>query len=161
MPSPASSNFWIVRKHRTIALARTLQAHAEESGCPTGVLCEVARELQQCMAPLLALNGDEIVGASLLQSMEGECRTSPTPEEEAALLGDIKPDIQSDVKPNIEAPQVPELLEICEQAQSAEQTIAPTASPLSPPSPPSPLPSLKAKKPRSRTIGADAIGAAQ
>ena len=88
MPSPAFSNFRIMRQQRTLALARVLQAHTEESGCPTGVLCEVARELQWCMTPLLAFNGDEIVEASLLQSMEGECRTSPIPEEQAVLLGD-------------------------------------------------------------------------
>ena len=42
MPSPASSNFRRMREQMTLALARALQAHAEESGCPTGVLSEVA-----------------------------------------------------------------------------------------------------------------------
>ena len=109
-----------MREQRTLTLTRVLQANVEESGCPTGVLCEAARELQWCMTPLLALNRDEIVEASLLQSLEGECGTSPMSEEEAALLGDVESDIQSDVKPDIEVPQVPELLEISEQAQSAE-----------------------------------------
>ena len=113
MPSPASSNFRVVREQRTLALARALQAHAEESGCPAGVLCDAGRELQWCMAPLLALSGDEIVEASL-QPVEGECRTSLTPEKEATLLGNIKPDIQSDVKPDIKAPHVLALLEIWE-----------------------------------------------
>ena len=72
------------------------------------------------MSPLLALNGDKIVEASLVQSMEGEYRTSPMPEEEAALLGDIKLDIQSDLQPDTEAPKVSELLEIHEKAQPAE-----------------------------------------
>ena len=72
MPSPASSNCRVMREQRTLALARVLQSHAKESGCPTGVLCDAARELQWCMAPLLALSGDEIVGASLLQPVEGE-----------------------------------------------------------------------------------------
>ena len=49
-----------------MALARVLQACAEESGFLTGVLCDAVWELQRCMAPLLALNGDEIVEASLL-----------------------------------------------------------------------------------------------
>ena len=89
-PSPASSNFRVMREQRTLALARVLQAHTKESGCPAGVLCDTARELQQGMAPLLALN-DEIVEASLLQPMEGEHRTSPMPEEEATLLANIKP----------------------------------------------------------------------
>ena len=79
--------------------------------------------------------------------MEGEHRTSPTPEEEATLLGNIKPDILSDIKLHIEAPKVPELLEIHKQAQPTERTVTPTASPPSSPSPQSPLPSLKAKKP--------------
>ena len=67
-----------------------LQAHAEESGCPTGVLCEVVWEMQWCMAPLLVLNSSDIVEASLLKSVEGEHRTSPMPEEEAALLSNVK-----------------------------------------------------------------------
>ena len=146
-----------MREQRTLALARVLQACARESSCPTGVLCEAARELQWCMAPLLALNGDKIVVASLLQSVKGECGTSPTPEEEAVLLSDIKSDIQSDIG----APQVPELLEIHEQAQPTGQSFALTSSPLSPPSPPSTLPPLKAKKPQSRTPGADVIDTTQ
>ena len=39
------------------------------------------------MAPLMCLNGDEIVEAVLLEPMDNETGTSPTPEEEAALLG--------------------------------------------------------------------------
>ena len=61
MPSPASSNFRIMKEQKTLALARVLQAYAKESGCPTGVLCEVEWELQLCMAPLLVFNGYEIV----------------------------------------------------------------------------------------------------
>ena len=84
-----------------MALARVLQAHAEESWFPTGVLCGAVWKLQWCMAPLLVLNSDEIVEASLLQPIEGECRTSPTPEEEATLLGNVKPNIKHEIKPNI------------------------------------------------------------
>ena len=104
MPSPTSPNFQIMRQQKTLALARVLQAHDEESGFPTGVLCDVAWELQQCMAPLFIPNGDEIVEASLLRPIEGECRTSPTPEEESALLGEIK----ANIKPDIKLLQVPE-----------------------------------------------------
>ena len=132
MPSPASSKFRVMREQRTLALERVLHANTEESGCPMGVLCKVVRELQMCMAHLLALNGDEIVEASFLQPMEGEHGTSPMPEEEAALMGDIKPDIQSDIKPDIKAPHVPVLLEIQEQTQPAEWTVTPTTSPTSP-----------------------------
>ena len=150
---PTSSNLWIMREQKTLALARMLQTHTEESGCPSRVLCEEAWELQQCMAPLLVLNGNKIVEVSLLKSIEGECGTSPMPEEEATLLGNTIPDT--------ETPQVPEQLEICEQVQPAEQTVAPTASLPPPPSPPSPLPSLKAKKSQERATRVDAIGATQ
>ena len=104
----------------TMASARALQACAEESGFPTRVFCDVAWELQWCMAPLLVLNGVKIVEASILRPIEGECRTSPTSEEEAALLGDIELNIKTDIKHEIELPQGPGQLEICEQVQPAE-----------------------------------------
>ena len=96
-----------------MALAKMLQACTEKSEFPTEVLSGAAHELQQCMAPLLVLNGDEIVEVSLLRLIEGECRTSPMPEE-ATLLGDIKPDITHDIKCKIESPRVSEQLQICE-----------------------------------------------
>ena len=55
---------------------------------PPGVLCDVACDLQRCMAPLMCLEGDEIVEASLLGPTDDESRMCPTPEEEALLLGD-------------------------------------------------------------------------
>ena len=142
-----------MREQKTPALARTPQAHTKESECPTGVLCEAAWELQLCMAALLVLNSNEIVEPLLQKAVEGECGTPLTPEEEAALLGNIKPDI--------EVPQVPEWLEIHEQVQSAEQTAAPTAPFISLPSPPSPLPSPRAKKPKERAARVDAISVTQ
>ena len=104
MPSPASSNFWIMRQQKTMALARALQACTEEAGFPTGVLCDVAWELQWYMAPLFVLNGNEIVEATLLRSIEEEHRTSPTPEAEAALLGDIKFETKPEIKHKVEPP---------------------------------------------------------
>ena len=80
MPSPTSSNFQIMRQQKTMALAKLLQACTKESGFPTGVLCDVMWELQWCMAPLLVLKSDEIVEASLLRPIEGECGTSPMPK---------------------------------------------------------------------------------
>ena len=74
-------------------------------------------------------------------------------KEEAALLGNIKPDI--------ETPHVPEQLEIHVQVQTAEQTANSTASLPTPPSQPSSLPSQKAKKPQERATRADIIGATQ
>ena len=73
-----------------MALARVLQTYMKESGSPTGVFCNAVQDLQWCMAPLLAINSDEIVGASLLSPIGEECRTSPTPEEEAILLGNFE-----------------------------------------------------------------------
>ena len=89
-----------------MALARVLQACTEESGSAIGVLCEAGTAMVH--GPLLVLNSDKIVQASLLRPVKGEYRTSPTPEEEATLLGDIK----SKVKHKTELPQVPEQLEI-------------------------------------------------
>ena len=74
-----------------------------------------------CSSTWLVLYGNEIVDTLLLRPVEGgECRTSPMPEEEATLLGDIKSNIKPDVKHEIELPQVPEKLEIQEQVQPAE-----------------------------------------
>ena len=86
---PSSSdpqNFQVVDQENTLALAQALQAFAEASGAKPEVLCGAVRELQQCMAPSMAINGDEIMEASLLGPIEEEQRP-PTPEEETTLLG--------------------------------------------------------------------------
>ena len=93
MPSPTSSNFWIMRQQKAMALARPLKAHAEESWFLIG-----SSVMQQWMAPPIVLNGDEIVEATLLTPVEGECRTSPMPEEKATLLGDITPKIKHEIE---------------------------------------------------------------
>ena len=136
-----------------MALLRTLQACTKESGFPIGVLCDAAQELQQFMAPLSALNGEEIVDASLLRPAWGECRSSSTPEKKATLLGDHR----CEIKCKIEPPPVPEQLEICEFVQPAEWTAAPTASLPSSPSQPGHLPSQKAKKSLVRATQVDTI----
>ena len=46
-----------MRQKKTLALAPVLQAFTEEPGVTTGILCESARELQKCMAPLMTLSG--------------------------------------------------------------------------------------------------------
>ena len=116
------------------------------------------------MAPLLVLNGNKIIEASLLRHA-GECRTSPTPEEEATLLGDIKPNIKhkikQEIKCKIEPPQILEQLEICEQVQPAEWTPTSTAFLQSSSSQPSNIPSQKAKKLEERATGAYTISAYQ
>ena len=77
----------------------------------------MAWELQKCMAPLMALSRDEIVEISLLKPTGEEHRTSPTPEEEATLLGEV------------ELPQAPKQLEVHEPEHPAEQIAVPVASP--------------------------------
>ena len=74
-------DFQTMRQEKTLALARALEACAEELGVPTGILCESAWELQKWMAPM-TLSGDDTVEASLLKPMEEEPRTFPTLEEE-------------------------------------------------------------------------------
>ena len=140
-----------------MALARALQACAKESESPVGILCDVAWKLQWCMAPILVLNSDKKVEAALLRPVEGECGTSPTLEEEATLLGDIKPEIKHEIGP----PYVPEQLEVCVQVQPAKQTATLTASLLFPSSQPSHIPPQKANEPWEKAIGVDAISAAQ
>ena len=56
-------DFWAMRQEKTLALIKALQAHAEQSGFPTGVLCESAWELQKCKAPSIVLSSDEIVNS--------------------------------------------------------------------------------------------------
>ena len=54
---------------------------------PPRVLCNAAQDLQGCMAPLMQMDGDEIVEALLLGLTDDRPRMSPTLEEEAILLG--------------------------------------------------------------------------
>ena len=82
----------------------------------------------------MTLKGDDVVGATLLKPSREEYGTSPTPEEEATLLG------------KVELPQVPKTLEAHELVHPAEQIAASAASPWCPPSQPSHLPSQKTKK---------------
>ena len=83
-----TKDFWSMRQEKTLALACALHTCAERSGMPTRVPCNSTRELQRCMAPLMCLSEDEIVEASLLGPAGNEHRTSPTPEEEATLMGE-------------------------------------------------------------------------
>ena len=69
-----------------IGSSQVLQACTEASRANPGVLCRAVREHQQCMAPSMTIDGDDVIGASMLGLVEEEPRT-PTPEEEATLLG--------------------------------------------------------------------------
>ena len=60
---------------------------------PPRVLCDVAQGPQRCMAPLMHLEGDKIVEASLLWPMGNGLRKSPTLVKEAVLLGG-EPELQ-------------------------------------------------------------------
>ena len=68
-------DFWAMRQKKTLALAQVLQACTEESGIPTGILCELARELQKYMPPM-TFSGVYIVEASLLKPTGEEHGTS-------------------------------------------------------------------------------------
>ena len=70
-------DFWNMQQEKTLALAQALQACAEESGVPTGVLCKSVWELQNCMVPLMTLSGDDIVEVSLLKPMGDKHGTPP------------------------------------------------------------------------------------
>ena len=78
----------VTRQQETLALASVLQCCAEQSGMPPGVLCNAALDLQRCMVPLMHLEGDEIVEASLLGPTYDRPRMSPMLAEENVLLGD-------------------------------------------------------------------------
>ena len=66
-----------MRQGKTLALAWTLQACAEELEVPTVIVCQSVQELQKCTAPLMTLSGDDIVEASHLKPMGEEHGTSP------------------------------------------------------------------------------------
>ena len=85
---PIPRYLWVARQEETLALAQALQHCAERSGMPPTVLCHAAWDLQRCMVPLIHLDGDEIVETLLLGPTDNAPGTSPTPEEEAVLLGD-------------------------------------------------------------------------
>ena len=55
------------------------------------VLCNAAHDLQRCMAPLMHLDGDEIVEASLLGPTVNGLGMSPTPEEAVLLGNEMEP----------------------------------------------------------------------
>ena len=120
-----------------MALAKVLQAYTKESGYPTGVPCDPLWEQQRYMTPLLALNGNEISWGFPPDQWEENAESPLHQRMEAALLGDIKHEI--------ELPWVPEPLEVHEQVQPAEQAATPTASLPSRPSQPSHFPPQKAK----------------
>ena len=53
---------------------------------PPGVLCNATRDLQRCMTPLMHLDADKIVEASLLGLQDEGSRMLQTSQEEAVLL---------------------------------------------------------------------------
>ena len=128
----SSKNFWVMRQEKALALAWVIQACAKESGAPTGVLCDAVQEPQGCMVPVMALNKDDIVEASLLKSTEEEHGISPIPEEKAILLAE-----------EIKLPQVPE---ISEGVEPARWITTPRASSPSPASQSNHCPSQRARE---------------
>ena len=66
---PPASNPWdfqVICQEKTLALVLALQACAETSRTKLGVLCRAVRELQQCMVPLMTIDRDDVMEASLL-----------------------------------------------------------------------------------------------
>ena len=51
-------------------------------------MCGTVYDLQRCLAPILQLEEEDFLEASLLESAEEEPMASPTPAEEALLLGE-------------------------------------------------------------------------
>ena len=86
----------------------------EASRAKPGVLCRAVRELQQCIAPLMTINGDNVLEASLLRPVEEESEPSPTPEEETALLtrGD---ELSGAPGPTPQHAKDPKLIELAKQ----------------------------------------------
>ena len=70
------------------------------------VLCKAAWDLQKCMVPVMQLEGDEIVKASLLAPTDDLPGVPPTSEEEAVLLGD-EPEPQQAQKVTMSPPECP------------------------------------------------------
>ena len=87
LPGLWPQNFQIIKQEKTLTLARVLQACAEVFGTKWGILYRAIRELQQCMAPLVTINGDDVMEASMLRPVGEESGPSPTLEEETTLLG--------------------------------------------------------------------------
>ena len=79
------------------------------------------QEIQQCMVPLMTINGDECHGSLPVDTCLGGIRTFPTPEEEASLLG--KGDGSSGAPGH-----APLQVEICRSVEPDEQTTAPVTS---------------------------------
>ena len=82
--SPGSRDFQVTRQDKTLPLAWSLQCGAESLGTPPKVLCDVAQDLQRCVAPLMWLEWNEIVEASLLGPTDNGPGAPQTSEE--ALL---------------------------------------------------------------------------
>ena len=117
---PGLRVFCVTRQEEILTFAWALQCCVERSGMPPRVLCKVAWDLQRCMAPLMQLDRDESVEASLLGPTNDMPWMPPTLEEEAVLLGD-EPELQEAQEVTTsspECPQTPELEELTEQSDT-------------------------------------------
>ena len=83
-----SWDIWEMRKEKTLALAKALQSYSEWSGGPYSMMCGAARDLQGCMANLMWFEEGDILEIPLLEPTDDLPIASPTPEEEASLLGE-------------------------------------------------------------------------
>ena len=77
---PAAGTSRPLRQEKTLALTQALQCCAERSGSTDwSPMWHVVWELQKCMAPLMSLNGDDIVETILLEPTGKELETSSHP----------------------------------------------------------------------------------
>ena len=74
-------------KEETLVLAGALQCCVGRLWAPPRVLCSMVRDLQRCRKPLMHLEGDDILEASLLEAANNKPGALLTLAEEAALLG--------------------------------------------------------------------------
>ena len=81
-------DIWEVRKEQTVALAKALQCCAEQLGSPPSTMCGEVQDLWRCLLPLIQLDEEDILEASLLKSVEDEPVASLTPTEEVLPLGE-------------------------------------------------------------------------
>ena len=127
-------DFCVTRQEEPLALARAIQCCVERLGRPPRVLCRAEWDLQRCMAPLMWLDSDEIIEASLLGPANNRPITPPTTGEEAVLLGD-EPEPQEALEVTTlppEHPKTPKLEEAAEQSDTPSPPVPPPMASNSP-----------------------------
>ena len=108
-------------------LAQALQHCVERLEMPSGVLCNAAPDFQRSIAPLMWLDGDEMLGSSLFGPADDRPGIPPMLEDEAVLLGD-KPELQEALKVTTFPHECPETLKHKEPAKQSDTPSPPAPS---------------------------------